>query len=34
MTDGTAYLKVIKKNLDSGKRQWRRGDNLLEVYEV
>ena len=32
MTDGAAYLKVIKKNLDSGKRQWRRGDKLLEAF--
>ena len=32
MTDGTTYLKVIKKNLDSGKRQWRRGHKLLEAF--
>ena len=31
MTDGAAYLKVIKKNLDGGKRQWRRGDKLLQA---
>ena len=34
MTDGTAYVKEIKRNLEKNQRQWKRGDEVLKVYEV
>lgn len=30
--EGIAFLKQIKKNLEQGKRQWRRGDFILEAF--
>lgn len=32
MSDGTDYLKAIKKKLESGQRQWKRGDKILAAY--
>ncbi len=32
MSDGTGYLKEIKKKLESGQRQWKRGDKILAAY--
>ena len=32
MTDGAAYLKEIKKNLEKGQRQWKRGDKILAAF--
>ena len=32
MSDGPAYLKAIRKQLDQGHRQWRRGDKLLAAF--
>ncbi len=29
MSDGNAYLEVIKKKLDAGRRQWKRGAKVL-----
>ena len=34
MTDGTAYLKEIKTKLQKNQRQWKRGDEVLKVYEI
>ena len=34
MTDGTAYLKEIKKNLQKNQRQWKRGDKVRKALEV
>ena len=32
MPDHDAYLEAIKKELQAGHRQWRRGDKLLEAF--
>ena len=32
MANGPAYVQAIKKELNNGRRQWRRGDNLLAAF--
>lgn len=32
MANGTTYLKEIKKKLEAGQRQWKRGDKILAAY--
>jgi CBS domain-containing protein len=32
VSNGSDYLKAIKKNLEQGQRQWKRGDKVLEAF--
>lgn len=32
MSDGTGYLEEIRKKLESGQRQWKRGDKILAAF--